>query len=456
MTYFNAHDWLLDRRHVLRGVGASIALPLLDCMLRARPTEVVGKPKRSVFIYVPNGVNTLDWQIQSAGPDYKLTQPLQSLEKHRGNFTPFSGLHHPNAIGQNHKCDKIWLTGARIASEGGDFRNTVSADQLMAEVAGVHTRFPSLELTITSGTLAWSRDGVPLPAERKPSATFERLFGVTPGGVDAERRRLRRRASVLDVILDDARSFRRTIGVEDRSKLDEYLGAVRDVELRTERADAWLDVEKPEVEPDLRAHLTRNIPDVDAGDYYRTVYDLMLLALRTDMVRVITCMSGSESHGLAIPEIGIQQTRHELSHHGGNPERMQRLTRTDTFLVEQLAYFLDQLQAVDEQGEALLDRTMVLFGSGMAYGHSHGNANLPTLLAGGRALGLEHGRHIDYNLPKIGKYDVADAISYYPICLQPVDGEARLSNLLLTMLQQMDVETETFADSLQSVSEIVA
>jgi len=456
MTRFNAQNWRLDRRHVLRGVGVSMALPLLDCMLPARPTELASKPKRSVFIYIPNGVNTLDWQIQSAGPDYELTEPLQPLEKHRGNFTPFSGLHHPHAIGQNHKCDKIWLTGARIGQEGVDFRNTASADQLMAEVTGVHTRFPSLELTITGGTLAWSRDGVPLPAERKPSATFERLFGVAPGGIGAARRRLRRRASVLDVVLDDARSFRRTIGVEDRSKLDEYLGAVREVELRTERTDAWLDIPKPEVAPDLRARLTRNIPDTDAGDYYRTMYDLMLLALRTDMVRVITCMSGSESHGLALPEIGLQQTRHELSHHGGNPEQMQRLTQADTFLVEQLAYFLDRLQAVDEHGESLLDRTLVLFGSGMAYGHSHGNANLPTLLAGGRALGVEHGQHIDYNLPKTGKYDVTDASSIYPVCLQPVDGDARLSNLLLTMLQRMDVETESFADSLRTVSEIVA
>jgi hypothetical protein len=453
MTHFNARKWLLDRRHVLRGVGASMALPLLDCMLPARPMEVAGRPKRSVFIYIPNGVNTLDWQIQSAGPDYELTEPLQPLEKHRGNFTPFSGLHHPHAIGQNHKCDKIWLTGARIGQGGVDFRNTVSADQLMAEVTGVHTRFPSLELTITGGTLAWSRDGVPLPAERKPSATFERLFGVAPGGIEAARRRLRRRASVLDVVFDDAKRFRRTIGDEDRSKLDEYLGAIRDVELRTERADAWLDIEKPEVDPDLRTHLSRNIPDADAGDYYRTVYDLMLLALRTDMVRVITCMSGSENFGLAIPEIGVQQTRHELSHHNGNPEQMRRLTQTDTFLIEQLAYFLDQLQSVDEQGESLLDRTMVLFGSGMAYGHSHGNANLPLILAGGEALGLRHGRHLDYNLPKIGAYDMED---HYPICLRPVDEQARLSNLLLTLLQRMDVEARSFGDSIGPIPELVA
>lgn len=451
----------LDRRTVLRGVGATLALPLLDCMRPATATaaekaKAITKPKRSVFIYLPNGVNTLTYQIQQAGKGYELTSPLKSLEKHRANITPISGLYHPNGIGQAHECDKIWLTGAKISQEGGAFRNTVSADQLMAEVAAPHTRFPSLELTVTGGTLAWSRDGVPLPAERRPKVVFERLFGEEAGGKEVARRKLDRRGSVLDLVLDDARSLRRSIGTDDRTKLDEYLHSVREVEVRTDRAEAWLDIPKPEVDPKTKAHLSRNIPNTEAGDYYRTMYDLMVLALRTDMTRVITCMSGSESNGLAIPEIGVAQTRHELSHHNGDPEQLRRLTQCDTFLAEQFTYFLDRLSAYEEEGDNLLDRTQVLWGSGMAYGHSHGNANLPTILAGGKSLGLAHGQHVDFNLPKLGQYDTSDPGKHYRVCSRPIDEKAHLNNLLLTMLQRMDVETETFGDSLGGVGEVEA
>ena len=457
MSHFISQSWLLDRRHMLRGLGASIALPMLNCMrpLHAAPSES-SKPKRSVFVYVPNGVNTLTWQIQKAGSDYELTAPLQSLEKHRDVITPISGLHHPDVLGKHHNCDKVWLTGANVPADGGAFRNSVSADQLMAEVHGVHTRFSSLEIAITGGSLAWSKEGIQLPAERRPRTLFDRLFGVEPGGKEVVRRGLNRRASVLDIVLDDARSLQEKIGTEDRNKLDEYLTAVRQVEVQTQRAESWLDVPKPEVARERAAHLSRNIDTKEAGDYYRTIYDLMVLALQTDMTRVITCMTGSESHGLAIPEIGVVQTRHELSHHNGDPEQMRRLTQTDTFLIEQFSYFLDQLKTHKDGNDSLLDSTQVLWGSGMAYGHSHGNANLPLILAGGKSLGVKHGQHVDFNLPKIGQYDMSDAKGHYSICSRPVDSNARLSNLLLTMLQRVDVETDRFYDSLRTVSEVVA
>ena len=156
-----------------------------------------------------------------------------------------------------------------------------------------------------------------------------------------------------------------------------------------------------------------------------------------------------------IPDIGISQTRHGLSHHNGDPEQLRRLTETDTFLIEQLSYFLDQLKSVDEGSDTLLDTTQVLWGSGMSYGHSHGNANLPTLYAGGKKLGVKHGQHLDYNLPKIGRYIVDDANAHYKICGRPVDTDARLSNLLLTMLQRSGVETERFQDSLKPISDLV-
>ncbi len=460
MSHINSQKWLIDRRRVLRGVGASIALPMLSCM---QPTRAVAdqkpntaKPKRSVFIYVPNGVNTLTWQIEQSGPRYKLPQPLQSLAEHRKQLTPISGLHHPHAIGKAHQCEKIWLTAANMGEKRSEFRNSISADQLMAEKLGSTTRFSSLELAITGGTLAWSRDGVALPAERKPSVVFERLFGKRKGGIASARQKLTTQKSVLDLVLEDAQNFRKTIGREDKRKLDEYLNAVREVELRTERADAWLSTPKPTVESKIKNRLTRNMNDAQAGDYYRTVYDLMVLALRTDMTRVITCMSGSEGRGLALPEIGIKQGRHELSHHNGDPQVMNRLTRCDTFLVQQFSYFLKQLKNYEESGETLLDRTMVLFGSGMSYGHSHGNANLPMILAGGSALGIKHGNHIDYNLPKIKKYSLTTPQNHYKICMRPVDSDARVSNLLLTMLRCMDVKAKKFGDSTEVISEILS
>ena len=453
MSHLNLNHWQISRRQALRGLGASIALPLLNCMA-AVPAP--SKPKRSVFLYIPNGVNTLTWQIEKAGADYQFSKPLASLERHRADVSPISGLHHPKVIGKHHNCDKVWLTGADVPSDGGAFRNTVSADQLMAEVQGKSTRFASLEMAIEGHSLAWSRDGIQIPAERNTRTIFNNLFGVEKDSKETQRRRLTRRGSILDVVLNDAKRVNQKLGSEDRSKLDEYLTAVRQVEVRTERAESWLEIPKPKLAAAEEARLTRKLDMSQAGEYYRLFYDLMVLALRTDSTRVITCMICSESNGGAIPDIGISQTRHGLSHHNGDPEQLRRLTETDTFLIEQLSYFLDQLKAHQEDGHTLLDTTQVLWGSGMAYGHSHGNANLPTLLAGGRALGVKHGQHVDFNLPKVGQYNVADANAHYRICSRPVDGDARLSNLLLTMLQRMDVETPHFQDSVRTISEIVA
>lgn len=449
----------LSRRTVLRGLGASIALPLLECMLPSgvsANTQPMAPPERSVFLYIPNGVNTLTWQIQQPGTNYELSSPLASLERHRANITPISGLHHPMVLGKHHNCDKVWLTGADVPRDGGAFRNTVSVDQLMAEVQGQYTRYASLELAIEGHSLAWSRDGIQIPAERNVKSIFQRLFGEEKGGVDDVKRRLNRRGSILDAVIGDAHRVNERLGASDRNRLDEYLTAVRQVEERTERAAAWLNVPKPDIPAAEASKFTGTINKDVVGEYHRLFYDLMVLALRTDMTRVITCMICSESNGGAIPDIGISQTRHALSHHNGDPEQLRRLTQTDTFLVEQFSYFLDQLQKHEDVNGSLLDTTQVLWGSGMAYGHSHGNANLPTLFAGGKSLGIRHGQHVDFNLPVIGEYNIDDAGAHYRICGRPVDGNARLSNLLLTMLHRMGVETESFQDSVGVISEVVA
>jgi len=453
MSNLNLNAWRMSRRQMLRGLGACIALPLLDCMA---VLPAPSKPRRSVFLYIPNGVNTLTWQIEKAGADYEFTAPLKSLEKHRADITPISGLHHPMVLGKHHNCEKVWLTGANVPGDGGAFRNTVSADQLIAEAVGAATRFSSLEMAIEGTSLAWSKDGIQIPAERNTQQIFNMLFGVEKDGKETIRRRLSRRGSILDIVAADAKRVNSKLGSEDRTKLDEYLTAVRQVEERTRRADEWLNVPKPVVPPDQAARLQRKLSMAAAGEYYRLFYDLMVMALRTDSTRVITCGIGSEGNTSGIPEIGILQTRHGLSHHNGDPEQLRRLTQTDTFLVEQFSYFLDQLKSHQEEDRTLLDTTQVLWGSGMAYGHSHGNANLPTIMAGGRALGYKHGTHLDFNLPKIGQYNVADAMNHYRICSKPVDDNARVSNLLLTMLQRADVKAEKFQDSIAPVSEIVA
>ncbi|MCB1077681.1 MAG: DUF1552 domain-containing protein, partial [Verrucomicrobiae bacterium] len=213
MSNLNLNQWRISRRTVLRGLGASISLPLLDCMGAAASPE---KPKRSVFLYIPNGVNTLTWQIQKAGKDYEFTAPLKSLEKHRADVTPISGLHHPMVIGKHHNCDKVWLTGANVPADGGAFRNSVSADQLMAEVQGSATRFSSLEMAIEGHSLAWSRDGIQLPAERNTQNLFNQLFGVEKESKETIRRRLSRRGSILDLVAEDAKRVNRQLGSEDR------------------------------------------------------------------------------------------------------------------------------------------------------------------------------------------------------------------------------------------------
>lgn len=465
MSNILAQRWLLDRRHFLRGAGATVALPLLHAMTPLRAAEPPAeKPRRSVFVYIPNGVNGMAWQVTKAGRDYELSSSLKPLEKHRDDFTVFSGLHHPNGLGQAHVCADTWLTGAKIdAASARKYENTISCDQLMAEVTGQQTRFSSLELSIAAGTgrplnsstLAFSRDGVPLPAEDNPKRVFERLFGAEPGGIAAQRTRLAKRRSVLDEVFDDAKSLRVALGNEDRTKLDEYLNSVRDVEQRAARLDSWLDVPKPAVDKSLAAPFQRDVSKNQAGDYWRTMFDLIVLALRTDMTRVVTYMNGSEGNGLAIPEIGITQQRHSLSHHNGDPLVLERLAKSDAFIMTQFAHFLDELRKIDDGGEPLLDRTMVLFGSGMSYGHSHANSNLPILLAGGRGLGLKHGQHIDYNRPHMKEDYTLSYDEWRALCGKPKDDKARLSNLMLTMLQKMDVHAEKFVDSLGPVSELV-
>ena len=441
---------VISRRHLLRGAGVALALPLLEGMVPARAAAAVARARRSVFVYLPNGVNNQEWQIRGSGRDYAFSKSLAVLQKHRDQITPISGLHHPHGIGHHHNCQTIWLTGGKV---GDTEKNTISVDQLMAQASSPLTRLASLELSNQGRSLSWTGDGILLPAESNPAVVFSSLFEEPAGGIDAQRRRLVRRESILDTVLGEARSLERRLGSADRGRLEQYLTSVREVEERARRAEAWLETPRPTIPADAAARLNRAIGLDKLGEYLRTMYDLVVLAFQTDMTRVVTFSTGEEWKGPSVPEIGITQDRHSLSHHGGVAARLADLAASDRFNLEQLSYFLTRLGEVRDAEGPLLDSTMVLFGSGMAFGHSHGNANLPLVLAGGSALGLKHGSHVDYNAAAgFTDYDA----KLIEICHRPVDGRARMSNLLMTMAQRMGVEIESFGDSTGVVSEVVA
>jgi hypothetical protein len=451
MNYLS-QSWVIDRRHALRAMGALISLPLLECMLPLRASEKrTATPRRSAFIYLANGVHSLNYQITTEGPDYAFSRALQPLEQHRQAITPISGLHHPGNLSHHHNCISTWLTGGKL---GPTDRNTISVDQKMAEITAQHTRISSLEIALTQDSLAWTADGVRLPAMRRCSDIFASLFEEPKNGKTAQRRELRRKGSVLDANLDEVRQLETKMGTEDKGRLDHYLTSVREAEIRTRRADVWLDTPMPKISDADRQRTNRDIAPTKAGDYFRTVYDMMVLAFQTDTTRVATFSLGGEGDAFAIPEIGITESRHQLSHHGGDPGYMEKLTKYDTFAIEQFSYFLTRLaETKDLDGKPLLDSTLSLFGSGMSYGHSHGNANLPLVLAGGSSLGLRHGTHLDFNRKATNfqgytfGQDGALTTAHYQVCSRPVNTDARMSNLLLLMAQRMGVEIDRFGDS---------
>ena len=452
MANYLSQSWLIDRRHALRAMGALISLPMLECMLPLRASEkMTATPKRSAFIYLANGVHSLNYQITKDGPDYQFSRSLKPLEKHRQSITPISGLYHAGSLGHHHECINAWLTGGKL---GPTDRNTISVDQKMAELTAQHTRTSSMEIALNQESLAWTADGVRLPAMRRCSEIFASLFEEPKNGKSAQRRELRHKSSVLDANLTEVRRLEKKMGAEDKGRMDQYLTSVREAEIRTRRADIWLDTPLPKISEADRKRTNRDIEPTKAGDYFRTVYDLMVLAFQTDTTRVATFSLGGEGAAFAIPEIGITESRHQLSHHGGDPGYIEKLTNYDTFAIEQFSYFLTRLaETKDFGGKPLLDSTMSLFGSGMTYGHGHGNANLPLVLAGGKGLGLRHGTHLDFNRKAttfkgytFGQ-DGALTTAHYQVCSRPVNTDAHMSNLLLLMAQRMGVEIDRFGDS---------
>jgi hypothetical protein len=431
----------LSRRHLLRGLGAAVSLPLLDAMLpglRAAPSQFrplaqsVGAHPRMIACYIPNGVNIAQWVPENSGKSYALSPTLQALAAHRDVFTVLSGLGHPASQGGHSGAD-TWLTAADLTSvPGSDYANSISADQVIAEVHGRETRFPSLQLSDNSGsgsaghshTLSFDRSGTPLPAENSPRRLFERLF-VPESSSDraATLRRYAEKKSILDSVRADADRLQGRLGTADRRKLDEYFTSVRETEQRVERLEDWIDVPKPEVDSQ---HLQLAMQPGDAHDrpmWLDVMLELSYLAFLTDTTRVIAFEWSREAGGYG----GGGENHHELSHHGGDAGMLDKLATIDSFHLERLGRFLEFLKSTSEGDGSMLDQTIVLFGSGMnsGTGGDHSPKNLPLLVAGGAKLGLRHGQHLAF-----------DENNHPP-----------LSNVLLSCAQAMGVETETFADA---------
>ena len=424
----------LSRRALLRAAGAGVGLPLLDAMLpgagRAARAEAAAAHQRLVAIHVPLGMmpqfffpekNSPDKQpsgTAAAGPS---SPYLDLLAEHRGQFTVFSGMSHPEVDG-NHHAGQCFLTGA-IHPGQPTFRNSLSVDQLAAETLGLDTRFPFLPLSVQASenytnSLSVSRSGVGIQPEASPKRLYRSLFVAgTQEEKAATMRRIKAGGSVLDLVLDKAARLERAVAPEDRSRLDQYFSSVRELESRLARSIDWENRPKPVVayaEPDDIADATRVI------EKSKLMYDLVRLALETDSTRVVTLTLSTFS---VVPHVpGVKNETHGLTHHGNEPEKIAELRKIEEAQMRVLGEFLGSLRASQERGKTLLDHTQILYGSCLGSANSHSNQNLPLLLAGG-----------GYRHPGLLAFD-----------------EKRnepLANLFVTMLQRLGVETDAFSSS---------
>jgi len=434
----------MDRRTILRGVGVAMALPLLDAMssrasarASASGSAKDAAPRRLVYVYAPNGVNRDLWTPSSAGALDVLPPTLAPLEAWKSDALVLGGLllHTARANGDgpgdHARANAAFLTCAQPRKADGEIHVGVSIDQLAAKRIGTATRFRSLEIGCEDGAqsgqcdsgyacayssnLAWSGASTPVPKEVDPRQLFDRLFREGEEGETAKEReaRLARRRSVLDLVRADAQRLAKSLGADDRRKLDEYETSVRELERRLARAaDVGGDV------PDS-ARPASGIPK-DRGEHARLLADVLVLALKTDSTRIATFALGNEGSNASHAAIGVPEGHHEISHHGGDVAKREKVGKVDLFHVEQLAHFVSRLAEADERGERLLDSTHVLYGSGIGDGNRHDHGDLPIVLLGGGVKG--------------GQYVVA-----------PKD--TPLANLHLALAHRIGVVEERFADS---------
>ena len=365
---------------------------------------------------------------------------MAPLEPLRADLTVLGGLSHPNGRNMGgHDTADTWLTGAELKE--GHLENTVSIDQLAAMRFGDRTRHPSLVLSTDGGvgeptrasTLSFNRTGQPVPADNRPRLVFDRLFGVDPGSLVAQRQRLESSRSMLDLILDHSKSLRTSLGTQDQLKLDEYLDSVRQIERRVDRSQRWLTVPKPAVDSSV-LHLDAD--DTTPRELIRTMYDLIFLAFQTDSTRVATYQLGNMNGATSIagkfpPLLGLAKNMHTLAHDARKGDvGAEPLGQWDRFLTEQFAYFVRRLKETPERDRSLLDSTVLLYGSSNS--QTHVNLDYPLLLAGGRDLGIKHGSYLRFG------------------------EDVPLANLFVTILDRVGAATESFVDSTGELTEILA
>ncbi|MEO6003395.1 MAG: DUF1552 domain-containing protein [Opitutus sp.] len=420
----------LSRRQFLRGVGIVLSLPLLDSMLpvfsRAATLGEGGAklpPRRMLGICNNLGLLPEHFFPKETGRGYALSPYLEVLKEHREDFTVMSGVSHPDVDG-GHPADICFLTAAPHPGSGG-FRNTISLDQYIAERIGHQTRFPSLSLGVNvqqgQRSLSWTGSGVLIPCEEKASDVFRRLFVQgSPAEVAAQMRKMELGESILDAVAGQAKQLQRGVTARDRDRLDQYFTSVRDLEQRMKMSREWEHKPRPVV----------NVPmPVDPSspreymDKVKLMYDMARLAFETDSTRSITLMLDSiNSPAIEFGEVKTTDGYHNLSHHGKSDAKLAQLKAIDEWHMRLLNNLFSDLKAVREEGETLLDRTMILYGSNLGNANSHLTTNLPTLFAGG---GFRHGQHLAF-----------DNVHNYP-----------LPNLFVSMLQRMGLESDRFASS---------
>jgi hypothetical protein len=430
----------LDRRSFLRGVGATLALPLLDAMSPAFAATRKAVPRLS-FMYTPNGANMAQWTPAGSGKGFTFSPTLKSLEPFRERVNVLSGLALHSAdrmndgAGDHSRATGAFLSGCHAKrTQGADLFLGITADQIAAKSLGKDNLLPSLELGIDdrkvsplcdegytctySNTLSWSSATTPLPVENDPRLVFERLFGE---GGDAKQRgiRLRENRSILDSVTGEMKQLQASLGTPDRQRVDQYFDAIRQVELRLQRVEA-----QNSESPTFVTGMSRPLGAPEKfEDHIRLMFDLQVLAFQSDITRITTLMFAGERSGRSYPQAGVPDSHHSVSHHDNNPEKLAKVARIDTFHVQQLAYFLGKLHDTPDGDGTLLDNSMLMYGAGISNGNVHDHSPLPVLLCGGGAGKLEGGRHIAYK------------------------NEPPLSNVLRSVLDQVDVHIDRLGES---------
>ena len=427
----------LPRRSFLRGMGAAIALPMLDAMTPALSATTTAPPRLG-FVYIANGVIQNKWNPATTGRSFELSPTLQPLAKVRDSITVLSGLAHQQAdtfgdgTGDHPRASAAWLTGVHAydrTQPGVEVRLATTADQLAAQHIGRTSRISSLELTgdfppqgaCDSGdcfyinTVSWRNETTPNPAETNPRVIFERLFG-DGGDAAARQARARETGSILDSVMREVGRISTSLGPGDRTKLDEYLDSVREIELR---------IKNPESQSAQAIELTERPTDIpDSFDEHtKLMFDLQALAFRADITRVFSMIMSRELSSRTFAQIGVPDQHHAVSHHRDDPDLIAKKAKIDFYQTQLLAYFLEKLQAAHDGDGTLLDHSLILFGSGMGDGNLHRHFDLPCLLAGGLGGSIRPGTHIKYpdNTP--------------------------MSNLLVALLDKIGLPIEKIGDS---------